>query len=310
VAKLTVSLFVCQTPVLLNASLYESLLDRAPCPPGNAGPYPGLMQEGMASATARSVAAHRLDYARIEAPFGNPAADEQLSRDVAAGMPPRQGRMHEYLRARTAFFDRAVLDALDAGITQVVIGAAGYDGRAFRYARPGVRWFEVDHPATQADKLARLDRLGIPAGHISFIPADFAVDPIAGPLGAAGLDPALVTLTLLEGVAVYLEQPVLERTLREFRAAAATGSTLAISMSVDRPDDASRARFRARVAALGEPAVLTLTADQVREMLAAAGWEKTASSDRAVGAGLILARAATAKAQPMVLHRGGYPDGS
>lgn len=32
------------------------------------------------------------------------------------------------------------------GITQVVIGGAGYDGRAFRYARPGVRWFEATLP--------------------------------------------------------------------------------------------------------------------------------------------------------------------
>jgi len=63
--------------------------------------------------------------------------------------------MHEYIRARTAFFDRVVVSAIDRGVAQVVIGGAGYDGRAFRYAKPGVRWFEVDHPATQADKRAR-----------------------------------------------------------------------------------------------------------------------------------------------------------
>ena len=71
-----------------------------------------------------------------------------------------------------------------------MIGAAGYDGRAFRYAKPGVRWFELDHPSTQHDKLARLTRLGVPTGDIRFVAADFASDPVAERLVAAGLDPA------------------------------------------------------------------------------------------------------------------------
>jgi len=47
--------------------------------------------------------------------------------------------MRDYLRARTRFFDTKVTGALDRGCPQVVIGAAGYDGRALRYAKPGVR---------------------------------------------------------------------------------------------------------------------------------------------------------------------------
>jgi methyltransferase (TIGR00027 family) len=249
------------------------------------------MREGTASHTARSVAAHRLEYARLAVSYGDPAADELLSQDVAAGLPPKPGRMHEYLRARTAFFDRVVVDALADGITQVVVGAAGYDGRALRYAKPGVRWFEVDHPATQEDKLARLAALGLDTRHIAFISADFAVDPIAMSLRAAGLDPAVVTLILLEGVAVYLEQPVLERALREFRAAAAAGSTLAISVSAALADEAARARFRELVAAVGEPARLTLTADQARDLLAVTGWRQTADPSRLTTAGLLLAHA-------------------
>ena len=50
---------------------------------------------------------------------------------------------------------------------KVIIVGAGYDGRAIRYARPGVRWFEVDHPATQRDKLERLERLGIAVAHVA-----------------------------------------------------------------------------------------------------------------------------------------------
>ena len=69
--------------------------------------------------------------------------------------------MRDYLDARTRFFDRVVVGAIGRGVRQIVVGAAGYDGRAFRYAKPGVRWFEVDHPATQRDKQERLARLGL-----------------------------------------------------------------------------------------------------------------------------------------------------
>jgi methyltransferase (TIGR00027 family) len=156
------------------------------------------MKEGTASHTARAVAAHRLTYDRVAAGYGDPAADEALSRDVADGLTPGGTRMREYLRVRTAFFDRMVVNAVDRGITQVVTGGAGYDGRAFRYARPGIRWFEVDHPATQADKRARLARLGLDAAHIAFIPADSTADPVAGPLRDAGLDPARPVLTVAD----------------------------------------------------------------------------------------------------------------
>src|SRR6201996_7449491 len=190
------------------------------------------MKEGTASHTARSVAARRLQYPRPAAPYGDPAADEALARDVAAGLSPRPGRMHEYLRARTAFFDRVTLDALADGTTQVVTGGAGYDGRALRYAKPGVRWFEVDHPATQADKLERLARLGLATPQVRFIPADFAAAPAAEPLLAAGLDPARPALFLFEGVAVYLERRENERVLAEFREVTPVGSLLAISVSI------------------------------------------------------------------------------
>jgi methyltransferase (TIGR00027 family) len=254
------------------------------------------MKEGTASHTARSVAAHRLDYARVAAPYGDPAADEALSRDVAAGQAPRPGRMHEYLRARTAFFDRAVTDALEREVSQVVIGAAGYDGRALRYAKPGVRWFEVDHPATQADKLRRLSQLGLDTRPIRFIAADFAADPVAAPLRAAGLDPARETLVLLEGVAVYLDLPVLSRALAEFRQATPAGSTLAVSVSVHAPEPGSRGRFQERVAALGEPARTVLTSGQAAEVLAAAGWQVRPGRARQRSAGLLLARAVAAAA--------------
>ena len=238
------------------------------------------MEDGGPSQTARRVAAHRLDFTRIPADYGDPAADQALAVDVAAGHRAPAGRMHDYLAARTSFFDRTVVGALGRGVRQVVAGAAGYDGRAFRYAKPGVRWFEVDHPATQRDKLRRLERLGIAASHVRFVEADFTRDPVADRLRASGLDPDVPALFLLEGIAVYLEPAVLESVLGQFRQVAAPGSRLAISVSLSRPrDDGARARFQAAVAALGEPARSTFEAGEAEALLARTGWRIAAVSD-------------------------------
>jgi methyltransferase (TIGR00027 family) len=253
------------------------------------------VKEGTASYTARSVAARRLEYDRVAAPYGDPAADEALTSDVADGLTPARGRMHEYVRARTAFFDRVVVASIDRGVTQVVIGGAGYDGRAFRYAKPGVRWFEVDHPATQADKLERIARLGLATSQLSFIPADFTADPVAEPLLAAGLDPARPALFLFEGVVVYLEQPVTERVLTEFREVTPVGSPLAISVSTRGTTAEARARFAERVAEIGEPARTVITSDEATGLLSAAGWKTREVSDRQRSAGLLLAHATTAR---------------
>ena len=274
------------------------------------------MEDGGPSVTARRVAAYRLGFIRVAADYGDPAADEALAADVAAGWAAPANRMHDYLGARTSFFDRTVVSALDRGVRQVVVGAAGYDGRAFRYTKPGVRWFEVDHPATQRDKLGRLKRLGITASHVRFVEADFTRDPVADRLRAAGLDPKAPGLFLLEGVAVYLEPAVLEDVLGQFRQVAAPGSRLAISVSLSRPPgDAGRARFQATVAALGEPTRSAFEAGQAQALLARTGWQLVADSgddqradgqqtiarrERLRSAGLLLASPAAP----------GFPDGS
>jgi methyltransferase (TIGR00027 family) len=241
------------------------------------------MTEGRPSETAQRVAAHRLAFERVPTNYGNPAADMALATDVA-GWPQHGvsgGRMHDYLRARTAFFDRIVVAGLERGFTQVVIGAAGYDGRALRYAKPGVTWFELDLISTQQDKVARLRRLGISTEHVRFVVADFASDPVAERLLAAGLVPSRSCLFLLEGVSVYLERSVLERALRQFAQAAGPDSRLAISMSIDSEghDPEARSRFREAVAAMGEPARLTLELGEAIELLASTGWQELAATD-------------------------------
>ena len=44
------------------------------------------MQDGQVSVTAQRVAAQRLTFDRVPAPYGDPAADDTLARDVAAAV--------------------------------------------------------------------------------------------------------------------------------------------------------------------------------------------------------------------------------
>ena len=254
------------------------------------------MRAGEASVTAQRVAAQRLTFDRVAAPFGDAASDERLARDIAGTVDARPGPMAGYVAARTAFFDRIVVESMERGVAQIVVAAAGYDGRALRYAKPGVRWFEVDHPDTQRDKRERLERLGIRTDHVAFVAADFTIDDVSASLASVDHDRKVPTTFLCEGVAVYLERDVLARLLGALRSVAAPDSRLAISLSVAMADDeqsARRAAFNAAVRAMGEPARTVLTADEADGLLVDAGWQAVAvdGQTRARRAGFVVAEA-------------------
>ncbi|HEY4007504.1 MAG TPA: SAM-dependent methyltransferase [Pseudonocardia sp.] len=246
------------------------------------------MRDGEPSGTARHVAAYRVGFDRPPVAFGDPEAEDRLARDVAAGTEiDPTARIADYLRARTSFFDRVVLSALDSATTQVAVIGAGYDARALRYAKPGVRWFEVDHPATQRDKRQRLDRLAIATPGITFVAADLAEEDISTVLPRAGFRPGTPSLLLCEGLAVYLAPAVLARLLAGLRSIATPDTRLAISTGIPGIDPARRAQFAARVAALGEPAALA-DAD-IGALLTAAQWRPAELPEPDQRVGVILA---------------------
>ena len=252
------------------------------------------VEPGSPSITAQKVALQRLTFERVPAPYGDPGADIALASDVAAGsVVDGESQLSTYLAARTMFFDRVVVGAIDRGVTQAVIVGAGYDGRALRYAKDGVSWFELDHPATQGDKRARLDRLGIDTTRVRYVAADFATDDVAAGLREAGFEAQRAAVFICEGVAVYLDRSVLTALLRSLRSLAAEGSRLAISLSLTPDSDEARARqewFRRRVAAIGEPERDRLTPHEVTALLADTGWSDETTSPRAQRAGLVVLR--------------------
>jgi methyltransferase (TIGR00027 family) len=248
------------------------------------------MKADEASTTAQRVAAQRLTFERVAAPYGDPEADDRLAADVAGGVGGAAGRLTRYLAGRTAFFDRVVVDSIARGIDQVVVLAAGYDGRAMRYAKPGVQWFEIDHPSTQRDKLERLAQLGIESTAV-FAAADFTVDDVATTLEEVGQHADRPTLFLCEGVAVYLDPPVFERLMASARRRAEATSRLAVSLSVPGANAENRRAFQQSVAAVGEPARNVLTPGDAAGLFAATGWRAAGSVDaaeRVAAAGFVL----------------------
>jgi methyltransferase (TIGR00027 family) len=251
------------------------------------------MDEGAPSRTAQHVAVYRLGFQRLLAPFGDASADERLARDLAGSKEfTRSENMARYLQGRTSFFDRAVVNGLEREVTQVAAIGAGYDLRSLRYAKPGVRWFEVDHPSTQADKRLRLERLEIDVSHISFVATDLADGGVGSALLQCGWDPDAASLMLCEGLAVYLDESVLDALLKDLRALASVGTRLALSSTppATDPDQAGRrASFRAAIAGLGEPAGNALSSDDFAQMLTDARWRAVEISERSKRAGFAVA---------------------
>lgn len=136
---------------------------------------------------------------------------EALSRRWDAHSPS----MELWVALRTRYLDDCVSQALDRGLGQVVILGAGLDTRAARLCREGVVFFELDQPATQADKRERISRFeGYPADAATFVPCDFERDDFVERLVAAGLRRDAPVCFVWEGVIYYLAESAARATLQ------------------------------------------------------------------------------------------------
>ena len=142
---------------------------------------------------------------------------------------------------RTRVVDAEVARAIGRGTTQVVLLGAGYDGRALRFGGGAVRWFEVDLPATQADKRRRLDALGIRPAAVSYLPLDLATGDLDAGLDAAGHDRAAPSLFVCEGLLAHLTLGAAASLCETLRARAPHGSALVADFLVS-PEPGTPAR--------------------------------------------------------------------
>jgi methyltransferase (TIGR00027 family) len=241
------------------------------------------MREDGPSFTARGVAVARSQLERPSTPTGDPAADERLTATLIDGFVDDARRRDDgvrffrYMEVRTAFFDDAVLRAVQDGFPQIVILGAGYDGRALRFRAPGTRFFEVDHPATQRDKRARLAAVDANEQGITFVSADFTEPGLADALHAAGHDATTPSQFLCEGVLRYLPEEWFRALLQAAAERAAPGSRFAVSISTREAEatgaawEAEEQRQRA-LADIGEPVLTVPSRATALRWLEDAGW--------------------------------------
>jgi methyltransferase (TIGR00027 family) len=117
--------------------------------------------------------------------------------------------------ARTRLIDEWVCEAVGAGVKQVVLLGAGFDSRAWRLpALADARVFEVDHPATSAEKRRRLTGLSADLAHVRFVPVDFDRQMPVDGLVQAGFEPLQPAVVVWDGVTNYLQPEAVDAITR------------------------------------------------------------------------------------------------
>ena len=196
---------------------------------------PGRFSDPVAARLLRVAERTQVEQVREgTAPQGWQArASYESVRACAEVVVPRTIAIDEALRARVA--------------GQLVILGAGLDTRVWRLAGlAGTDVWEVDHPASQQDKRARLaeaaqearrldagsgsdSELPCTARSVRFAPVDFAVDDLGDALEGAGHDPSAPTTWLWEGVIPYLTRAEMRATLAALVRRSAPGSSLILN---------------------------------------------------------------------------------
>ncbi|OLN24719.1 Transcriptional regulator, MerR family [Desulfovibrio sp. DV] len=218
--------------------------------------------------TAMGMAMLRAAHQLLDAPLvlDDPLALRIIGREREAALRADPGRYDggelRGLRLSGALRSRVAEDAWNearaGGVAQYVSLGAGLDTAPWRRGDGRTRFFEVDHPATQAWKRSLLAEAGLAVGdNVVFVPTDFESSRLAEVLAAAGFDCAAPAFFSWLGVTMYLEAG----TILDILAWVATlppGTRIVFDYAVEpsllSPGECrGRERVAARAAARGEP---------------------------------------------------------
>lgn len=213
--------------------------------------------------------------------LADPYARGMLSRPMAAisravGHLPRRFLGRSVTLAGAAgsglWFDAALTTALEDGIKQVAVIGAGFDSRAWRLRREGVQFFELDHGASQREKM----RVAPGPGPI-YVETELRTDATAGALLAHGLDSSQRAFFVVESVTMYLQEEVVRRLLGQLAQAAALGSRLAVNFLPSSAPETTQTQRQLRLQRLarigsGETFRFGTDPDEAVALVEAVGW--------------------------------------
>jgi len=186
----------------------------------------------------------------------------------------RQLRAHVVLRSR--FAEDRLADAVRHGVRQYVLLGAGLDTFALRQPEwaKNIRIVEIDQPATQAKKRARLDELGIVApSNVTYHPVDFETTTLSDALPAAGVDVSAPVFFSWLGVTMYLTEDAVDRVLQTV-AQLPRGTEIVFTFATppDPNEEPARVSFAQRAAEVGEPWITFFAPEALEERLRAFGF--------------------------------------
>jgi methyltransferase (TIGR00027 family) len=242
-------------------------------------------------AAARAVAT-RQPRPIINDPWAAPLVEavgiESISRMVQLGTPPADAGLGSGLRlqpmidsfaVRTRFFDEFFAGAMDSGIRQIVILAAGLDSRAYRLPWPETTVvYEVDMRSVLAFKAGVFSQLGVKP-RVTYHPVACDLrDDWATALRENGFDGARPTAWSAEGLLMYLPPEAQDRLCDIVTALSARHSRLATEFHPDHFAEVARrtaADVRWRLNGIDvDTTQLVYTGERhpVQNYLAAQGW--------------------------------------
>ena len=172
---------------------------------------------------------------------------------------------------RSRFAEERMAEAVRRGVCQCVILGAGFDTFAYRqpdWAR-GLRIFEVDHHATQAEKRRRLQKAGVlMPTNLEFVGIDFETVSLRDGLRASSLDFSEPTFFSCLGVLVYLTREAVDA-IFALVAGFPVGSEIVFTFS---QQDAAVSSLANKVKLLGEPWRTHFEPDALMQDLRALGF--------------------------------------
>jgi len=214
---------------------------------------------------------------------GFPLTSRLVSTCIRLWIPGAQ----EYALVRAKFVDEGTTRLAHDGLEQLVLLGAGFDTTVFRLREElkQVRVFEVDHPATQRVKLAKLAHQPLPVP-VRFVTVDFERESFVQQLQKAGFDPRRRTLLTWLGVSYYLTPAAVNKTLGQVADLLQSGSRFIFdfvppeAQSGAMADKALQSGLR-EASRLGEPFLCGLDPNTLPNWLAQFGFRQLGCYDHA-----------------------------